>query len=61
MHSSDLSARERLQANLSDDIAQAALDFGQEDDITVLTIMRISVGERSITFSSSSGLSPSLA
>jgi len=50
-----------LQANLSDDIAQAALDFGQEDDITVLTIMRISVGERSITFSSSSGLSPSLA
>ena len=43
----------------AESIAQAAQDFGQEDDITVLTISRLGVGEESITLVTTSALSPS--
>ena len=45
----------------ADYIAKAALDFGQEDDMTVLTIVKTPVSETSLISSSSSDLSPSLA
>ena len=45
----------------AESIAQAALDFGQEDDVTVVTLVRTPVGEESITHDSMTVLSPSPA
>ena len=42
-------------------IAQAAQDFGQEDDITVLTLTRLAVGEEAATVVGSTILSPTPA
>jgi len=50
-----------VAAESAEFIAQAAQDFGQEDDITVLTIARLQVGEKSITQVTTPTLSPSAA
>jgi hypothetical protein len=49
-----------IAAESAEFIAQAAQDFGQEDDITVLTIARLQVGEKSITQVTTPTLSPSV-
>jgi len=50
-----------LAAESAELIAQSAKGFGQEDDITVLTIARLTVGEKSITQVTTPTLSPSAA
>lgn len=45
----------------ADQIAQTAQAFGQDDDITVLTISRVGLGEVAIVEVAMPGLSPSLA
>jgi len=50
-----------ISAEPAERVAKAAQDFGQEDDITVLTIARLQVGERSITPIITPTLSPSAA
>ena len=50
-----------IAANSVEAIAKAAQDFGQEDDITVLTLTRVAVDKPSIAQVSTSSISPSLA
>ena len=49
-----------IAAESAEFIAQAAQDFGQEDDITVLTITRLPVDEKAMT-QVTTALSPSPA
>jgi hypothetical protein len=50
-----------MATQTADRIAQAAQDFGQEDDITVLTLTRLAVGEEAATLVGSTILSPTPA
>jgi serine phosphatase RsbU (regulator of sigma subunit) len=50
-----------IASESAESIAQAAQDFGQEDDITVLTIVRLCAGEQSSSHVTTSELSPSPA
>jgi hypothetical protein len=50
-----------VASNPAESIAQAARDFGQEDDITVLTIARLAVGEEPLSRVATPAISPSPA
>jgi len=50
-----------LSTQPAESIVQAAEEYGQDDDITVLTLRRMAVGEQSTTEFAAPALSPSLA
>jgi len=64
--SGEIFSFERLDALLADSpdaakAAEAAVNFGQDDDITVLTLTRLAVGEESSTRLATPMLTPSPA
>jgi hypothetical protein len=50
-----------IAAQPAESISRTAQDFGQDDDITVLTLTRLTVGKQSTTEQTVNTLSPSVA